>query len=344
MNLQHFDTILAFALILAGVSLLITTLTQMVSALLALRGKNLLWGIKTLLTELDPNLKEHAATIAEKVLQQPLISDSMMSGANSEPFKRWKLASAIRKEELIAILGLLAQEAPAVGAPPSKPEPWVAALRESLDDVDSQAAKRLLDIAPEIRKALPHDPAAVERILSQLTRSAEHLSGSLNQWFDSMMDRVSQRFVMHTRIWTVIFSVLLAFVMHLDAFKLLTQLSSDAELRTRLIASTEALTKKAEELQITSTNQLPVTEAAVSQLTNALSDFQDILHDKLKLQLVPDPYPEWSSYWTSGMRHFWGTLASAALLSLGAPFWFNVLKSMSSLRPILAKQEEKKGK
>jgi len=55
--------------------------------------------------------------------------------------------------------------------------------------------------------------------------------------------------------------------------------------------------------------------------------------------LVPDPYPPFASYWAPTWQHFWGTLASAALLSLGAPFWFNLLKDLSNLRPTLAKKQ-----
>jgi hypothetical protein len=35
-----------------------------------------------------------------------------------------------------------------------------------------------------------------------------------------------------------------------------------------------------------------------------------------------------------------GVLATAALLSLGAPFWFNMLKQLTSLRPILANKQD----
>ena len=38
--------------------------------------------------------------------------------------------------------------------------------------------------------------------------------------------------------------------------------------------------------------------------------------------------------------YFLGVLITAALLSLGAPFWFNVLKSLANLRPILASKEK----
>ncbi|MGB7790136.1 MAG: hypothetical protein WBL39_02900, partial [Terrimicrobiaceae bacterium] len=79
MILERLDTIIAFVVILAGVSLLVTVFTQVVSAFLGLRGTNLRWGIETLLKELDPSLKAYAATITEHVLHHPLISDSTLS-------------------------------------------------------------------------------------------------------------------------------------------------------------------------------------------------------------------------------------------------------------------------
>ena len=116
MTLEHLDTIIAFVVILAGVSLLVTVLTQSVSALLGLRGSNLCWGIETLLKELDPNLNAHAATITREVLRHPLISDSTLSRFGFKLFNRWKLASVIRKDELIEILRLLARPSEEAGS------------------------------------------------------------------------------------------------------------------------------------------------------------------------------------------------------------------------------------
>src|SRR5437899_9791407 len=99
MTLEHFDTILAFVLIITGVSLFITALNQMVSAFLGLRGTHLRWGIKTLLFNLDSNLQPHAEQISEQVLHHPLISDSTFSRFQTGLFSRWKLATAIDKTE-----------------------------------------------------------------------------------------------------------------------------------------------------------------------------------------------------------------------------------------------------
>ena len=441
MTLEHLDTIIAFVVILAGVSLLVTVLTQSVSALLGLRGSNLCWGIETLLKELDPNLSAHAAAITREVLRHPLISDSTLSRFGFKLFNRWKLASVIRKDELIEILRLLARPSeeagsgdrvdatvsrvghaatwPHAAAPEPRrsqqrdrtregdstgrtPDSWQTALFNSLKQLDQETAADLELAAAEIKKLFPDDPGRAEQIVSQVMRSAEQLPGIINQWFDSVMDRVSQRFVTHTRIWTIIFSILVAFALHLDALKLVTQLSTDAEMRSRLVASADALTKKADEILVapasgSSTDYMqamkrlirthPTELAALEEpsgftdlaggkewlstrlqtagiqdaekwqreyellvpqaaLLNAADNLRSIWRDKLIFQLIPDPYPSpWYNYWTPSWLHFWGTLASAALLSVGAPFWFNALKTLTSFRPVLAnkEQQERKG-
>jgi len=77
------------------------------------------------------------------------------------------------------------------------------------------------------------------------------------------------------------------------------------------------------------------------KLLDQSNDIKGILA-KTGYQLIPDPYPR--PWYKFAPREFWGTLAAAGLLSLGAPFWFNALKTLSSLRPILATKEESERK
>ena len=99
MLLDRLDTVIAFAIVMLLLSLLITTLVQMIGLLFALRGKNLLWGIKRLLGQVDPDLGKHAAEIGDKVLRHPSISH----------LSRMR-AVAVRKEELVRILTDLAED------------------------------------------------------------------------------------------------------------------------------------------------------------------------------------------------------------------------------------------
>jgi len=47
---------------------------------------------------------------------------------------------------------------------------------------------------------------------------------------------------------------------------------------------------------------------------------------------------------TAPFRQLAGILFSAGLLGLGAPFWFNALKTMTALRPVLANKQEQEQK
>jgi hypothetical protein len=396
MTLEHLDTIISFVVIITGVSLVITTLTQMVSALLSLRGSNLRWGVQTLLKELDPNLEAHARAIAEKVLHHPLISDSTLSKFGGWINRRWRLASTVRKDELIKILRILGSQTE-TQKPGKTEEPWRGALAQSLQVLDTGAVENIQRAAPAIKDLLPGDSAQANEIIDQVASTAEHLSGSISQWFDSIMDRVSQRFAVQTRIWTVLFALVIALGLHLDTFRLITQLSADADLRGRLVASSDALLKKADEILVSSGGSPAVYVTAMKQLVgdhpddlkgfptpsgfvdlnggkewlvkqlpaeriadttkwfreyqslvpqaglrSAADEFHSILNKKLEFQLIPKPYPQpFYNYWTPSWFHLVGILVTAVLLSLGAPFWFNILKTLTNLRPILARKEQK---
>ncbi len=55
----------------------------------------------------------------------------------------------------------------------------------------------------------------------------------------------------------------------------------------------------------------------------------------------PRSFADFGDSIKSFFSHFWGILVSGALLSLGAPFWFNSLKALTNLRPVVAQKEKK---
>jgi hypothetical protein len=54
----------------------------------------------------------------------------------------------------------------------------------------------------------------------------------------------------------------------------------------------------------------------------------------------------WFARWPSEklwwINHLFGLALSAGLLTLGAPFWFNLLKNLTNLRPAVATLVEKR--
>jgi len=409
MTLQHLDTVIAFAVVMLAVSLLITIFTQAMSSLFAQRGGNLRWGVQVLLRTINPSLGDSAGNLAQQILTHPIISDSIFSRLARVKYlgtltRRWRLASAIRVEELLRIL-------PEVANLPDAPDTAKNAIAQLVQHADPAAAYTIQAAFQTLRSLAPQQTEeareAMQQMASAAQSSAVNLKTSVENWFNSAMDRVSQRFALQMRMWTVLFSLLVAFAVHLDAINLYTRLSSDAELRAKLVGSADALVKQAGNI-IPAQGSAPKTEpSSVPQLYSEqmkalqaqapsvaklgtppefksrdegsqwlrdgmkgdpqaeqlVSKYQELVDAGLKsnedklldqsadirnllaqsgFQLIPDPYPQpWYEPWnTFTAREFWGTMAAAGFLSLGAPFWFNALKTLSSLRPIVANKEQ----
>ena len=310
------DSVLAFSAIMLGVSLLVTVIVQGLSALVNLRG----WALADGLAELFAQAKidrVQSAALAKRILTHPLISDSVL---RRELFSHWTQASAIRKEELLKLL---------------------------------KRTKELgIDVPNEVKDRL--DAAA----------------GVVSEWFDGQMDRVSQGFAHKARSITIFVSFVIAFVLHLDAALLVDRMFSDTETRAKLVASVDTLQEHAKRLGVAPADDAanapaaegPSAAGASDELTKAASEIQSIRSELADAgmdilpkfvaatELAPErghhthfDYLWWKT--KRGWRHFLGIVAAGALLSLGAPFWFNLLSQLANLRTVLANREkEDRGK
>jgi hypothetical protein len=348
---QSLDIAIGFVMVMAMMSMIVTSMTQVASALLGWRGVYLKEGLRGLLARTSGLDEKQAEALAQKVLHHHLVSDSTLWASElPKLFKflqwfldKWKLAAAIDKNELPAVLQAIESESPAAGKA----------------------------LATEAAKAQAAIGAAATTALAQVD--------SISQWFDSTMNRVSQRFGTKCRVWTVAFSFILAFGIHLDSFTLLTKLSQDPQDRARLIGlaatvqqSGQAVLQAAATQQNSATpsaqnaapnaqtnaastapnSQVQATITAVQNMQAQINEEKDLL-GSVQFDIVPGPShfinsgfvvkytnglfttrPDWFS--GSRHRHFFGMLLTGVLLSLGAPFWFNSLKSLLSLRSTVA--------
>src|SRR4051794_23226160 len=95
--LGQLDTFIAFAVVILGISLLITVLNQIIVALFGARGSTGGGGPETPLEKIPHPPAPPARHISELVLQHPLISDSTVSKTHSWPLVgpflgRWRNA------------------------------------------------------------------------------------------------------------------------------------------------------------------------------------------------------------------------------------------------------------
>jgi len=541
MTLQHLDSAIAFAVIMLGASLLVTVLTQTISAVLNMRGKDLHRALWDLMTTLRPGDSAQAEELAREILEHPLLSETRRSRAGKsiqkhrllvavaagalaflgvlalgqgdyspkglgavgamvgamvafvveQSIRFTGLASALRIEEFREMLRLVSEQGPGsskeVAAKLSKILSADESVEERLKQIQDltrtgresmtrlsvslrgsggdkalahlvdvalagvgtveqreqglQDLKKLLDpglhAAADTLKALADAEQALEAKAAALVEQAKATFDSklkeLEVLFTAAMDRASQRFATNSRLWTIAFSIGLALLIRLDAIALFKELSSDAELRAKLVASSDAMMKQAD--QILSPKPAAEPPAASASATapapapagstpsaeaekpaeclkgarrtvpaiytaallcpkevanlpkgepgpfptrqdaieyiehkstkepeqgvttyrknlnallqgapvNQLFDNAASINGQLGragINLLPDPFePRWPT-----KRELPGVLAAAVMLSLGAPFWFNLLKTLTNLRPLVATREENERK
>lgn len=355
MSLAYFDTAMGFVALMLLLSMLVTILVQITVAAANLRGRNLLWGLERLTARFVPEYKAQGRALAQRVLTHDALSHS---------FGRY--AEAIRPQELMLVLQDLS-----TSQPPAN---------DKLGLIAKDAAT----------KVLAETAAAQERV---------------EVWFNTIMDRTTERFVVKTRLLTAVFSFGIALVMNIDTPYIVRELSTKPEVTQAVInaalnnavplytslseleplplAAVHALASQypAQAATLQAATGLATQSAAVAWIKanftaadlqgRLLSSFDAQLAQMVpaRLQQLTTQYQQvggwvrgsqlslspsatsycdkpvegaWLSWWhcSTGTRAWWshllGMLITGMLLSLGAPFWFNALRNMSNLRPILA--------
>ncbi|MFZ1218486.1 MAG: hypothetical protein WAO00_04295, partial [Chthoniobacterales bacterium] len=279
--LQSLDTLIAFVVILLSASLLVTILVQMLSSAFALRGKNLGNALALTFQSIHPEIGADAYALAERVLSDPRLSDSAITtktvGEHTtpdqkspwswwSPFNGMHLAKDIRPGEIYDLLKKISATAPAAPAAAS-----ASAAAPTETDLGT-LAKQLIE-----KIGIPHtDVVKVEEAFSGLLNVAGKLGGpeekesigkainaaqtsfkavavhvtadvdNLTKWFTAAENRAQQWFQMHTRIFTIIGGILLAFLFQLDSVEIFKFVSTNASARAALVGSADKLIEKAD--------------------------------------------------------------------------------------------------
>ncbi len=295
-------------------SLVVTALTHYLVSLSNLRGRRLRAGLASLLARLDPRIGFcYAVPLANAILKDPLIA---ASGG--------RLASFIHRAQLSVLCLRMAAEV--ADAPEEDPHRY-ADPRESLywtlrahGIADPGAAlDRIPRHALELEQTQPELTELARLEIAIVSAAGAPFVAKINACFDQTMDGVSARFTAAVRAITVAAALGLASFLQIDCLALVNHLAMDDAVRGQVVKA--ALEGKSSETALA-------------------------LHAAMELELVhiPASWDEWWRGWCGsgggagqgrplGPAHVGGVLLTAVLLSLGAPFWYNLIGGTLRLRP-----------
>lgn len=357
--LKSIDIMIGVTVVMLVVSVVVTALTQFVLHRLNTRGKNLRTGVADLLQQIAPGFtRECADHIAQKVLLHPLIRESEK-----------RLSAAVHREELAKlILELATTEGPHQLDPPHRKSLLDALAKDGIKDPEG-VLKNVRSMSLNLELSNPEMSTAMRSGIALLQEAHSEFLGKMNAWFDQTIDRVVDRFTAQTRAITFTCAFAVALVLQLDTASLVNRLSTDPALRQALVEQALAIERQevagGQNQGATQTspaagqNQTPTDTTAAGQnqaatdtntataramLTADIQSQKESLRDMARLGLVdfPRSVSEWTSRWSAdnGLPKLLGILLSTVLLSFGAPFWYNALKTLLRFRSVIASKDD----
>lgn len=313
--LHYVDLAIAFSLVMLLATTLVMTLAQIGATLLKQRQTILQDGIASMLQHIG--LTEDAA----KKAAQDVMAHPMAQAGGGE---------AIQREQLVRILLDLAKDNASLRKVLGTDDP-----AKLLDDIRASAVK-LEEQYPHLAEHVRHAQAILGNLSTQTTQAAAGINRVMNG-FDTAAEAMSHTMASHARFVTIGLSFVVAVLLPLDSVAIVKKLSIDSAEVDRLVKLAE--TKGADAQPAIPPDDLKSLNGLVkSQVEQLTSPPLGIAAFSSKSSTLAGWADEWWKAVASPSAIL-GILLSTGLMSLGAPFWFDALKNLFRLRPMLAQKE-----
>ena len=145
---------------------------------------------------------------------------------------------------------------------------------------------------------------------------------SVERWFDDAMDRVSGIYKRYSHNFLLFFGFVVAFGGNVDSIFIAQTLWGDPVARDRLVAvAAEDMATRPRPGSVGASASAPTPAEAASSVRASIDQFKTL------------PIPVgWSDKESMTFVKFIGCLVTALAVSLGAPFWFDLLKKFLNVR------------
>ena len=217
-----------------------------------------------------------------------------------------------------------------------KAQGLVAALhRLDLPKIESRV--KLQDIAAVAKVFAPEQQKAVVDTLGSFGATVERATTQaydrFQRWFGSAQDRAEQWFQIHVRMVTIVAAILVSIFLQLDTVEIYEKLRREPKLVEALVKAAPGTLEQGAAVQ---------GQTDANARDKAFADLKANI-DSTGFELLPSGwFARWPAEKFWWFNHLFGLALSVGLLTLGAPFWFNLLKNLMSLRPALASLVEKR--
>ena len=319
MNLPVLDVAIGISFVFLLLSLICTTVNEMIAGIRKSRAAFLDKGITRLLGGNDD--------IKKLLYKHPLIQSLASSDSAICP-------SYIPANKFVtAALDLISGKGNAAND--------MAAVRAGIKSIPNEHLQVTLTT---IMDKAHDDPAMVQHLLEQ--------------WFDENMDRVTGWYKKHTQVWAIILASIITLVMNADALRMASLLWTTPTLRAAMVEQAKVRADKARPDESLPLVEYPdPTNPTDSRPVNVPSDQALTPEEKAELAQLTGwtsdrkAYDDWKkdsktgkSPWDILLDHLLGWIVTAIAVSMGAPFWFDTLNRFMNIRNAGRSPDEKRDK
>jgi hypothetical protein len=224
------------------------------------------------------------------------------------------------------------------------------AVRKAVEGnvIDKQVRDTLLVFIDEADRSFKEAVTDLQKAETAMSRVQENVE----RWFNDSMERVAGWYKRKTQALTFALALTFTVALNVDSIMITKRLSADTTLRSAVVATAEKSAQQPVAVVVTppsSLGAMPAGQEIAEDRTSAA--FQALLKNQTALQSLGLPlgwgdrknWPEgtgWPVFWDWVAKAF-GLLLTAGAASLGAPFWFDMLNKIVSIRSSGKAPEEK---
>ncbi|HEX4750979.1 MAG TPA: hypothetical protein VH302_15675 [Bryobacteraceae bacterium] len=184
------------------------------------------------------------------------------------------------------------------------------------------------------------DNATLKRILKPLIQTTAdettRVQTNLEDWFNSSMDRVSGWYKRRTQYVIASFGILIAFGFNVDAIAIARYLNVTPAGRAALVEQATKYSKASAPPESPQARLDAISNAIdVSDIPVGWKTSQSDIDQKVAWRQSPQGAAGW-------LMKFAGLFATTLAVSLGAPFWFDVLNKFMVIRSTVKPEEKSK--
>ena len=310
LNNSALDVALGLIFIYAVYSLLATTLTELVASMLNQRGEILKKGIKRMLDNDDPQ-PEKSQKVGGQLSTDNEVDENLSPAFLAKPeIKYLGKKNMLGKTRFPSYL---------------KSKTFVNTLLDTLgfvysDKADLSLLKEKLNPENETHKILIN-------LIDQADNKVDEFKVSVEEWYNETMERVSGWYKRRIQLITILTGMLIAFILNANTIEIAKVLGTDEGARVAMVEAASGY--------VSSVKEEGDSDSAKENIEEINKDIKELIKESKNLQSVMNlPYPSFKKG-TSSVS-FWsyiiGCFATAIALSLGSPFWFDLLNKFVQMR------------